>query len=491
MGAAVIVKPRLRVIPAGIGTRGDDLIALAEHLDYTLDGWQKLAVNDILATNEIDELAAFEAAALVSRQCGKSMIGELYALLHALKGETVFFTAHRADTARLIHRRLLASLPEEYGAVPTYTNGKEQIAFPNGGVVMFRTRGPRVGRGYTLDKLVVDEAQVCTREELEAAIPTLRTRPDAQILYLACAPDARTNAYCTILHELRERAKGGESERLCWLEWSAGALDGEGDELAGDQLTEAMLDDEKLWRQATPAVESGRITMERMRTEREALDATSFAVEYLSVGIWPHPDGAGAGPISLEAWEALIDPDSEVDPAEPIPALVIGFDMAPDRRVSVCVAGRRADMLLHHDFVGRYEGANAAVRAITAIYERDDVNVHMIVCDGEPQNLDLLARLRNEYVPEHVLRTEGSSRVGVQSCGALVDLVNEQKFRHRGQLELTEAIRGAVVKTFSDSWVYSRSRSRTDVSPLLAAAAALWVADLELETPGGVEVRMY
>lgn len=26
----------------------------------TLDGWQKLAVNDILATNEIGELAAFE-----------------------------------------------------------------------------------------------------------------------------------------------------------------------------------------------------------------------------------------------------------------------------------------------------------------------------------------------------------------------------------------------------------------------------------------------
>ena len=115
----MIVKPRLRVLPAALGTRGGELIALAESLGYTLDGWQKLAVNDILATNEIDELAAFEAVALVSRQCGKSLGGELYALLHALKGETVFYTAHRADTARLIHRRLLASLPDEYGAVPT------------------------------------------------------------------------------------------------------------------------------------------------------------------------------------------------------------------------------------------------------------------------------------------------------------------------------------------------------------------------------------
>jgi hypothetical protein len=52
-----------------------------------------------------------------------------------------------------------------------------------------------------------------------------------------------------------------------------------------------------------------------------------------------------------------------------------------------------------------------------------------------------------------------------------------------------EAIRGAVVKTFSDSWVYSGSRSRTEVSPLLAAAAALRTADLELaEHPVALQV---
>ncbi len=125
----MIVKPRIRVLPAALGTRGAELIATAESLGYTLDGWQKLGANDILATNEIEELAAFEAVMLVCRQCGKSLVGELYALLHALKGETVFYTAHRADTARLIHRRLLASLPDELGAVPTFTNGKEEITW--------------------------------------------------------------------------------------------------------------------------------------------------------------------------------------------------------------------------------------------------------------------------------------------------------------------------------------------------------------------------
>ena len=72
----------------------------------------------------------------------------------------------------------------------------------------------------------------------------------------------------------------------------------------------------------------------------------------------------------------------------------------------------------------------------------------------------------------------------VQACGGLVDLVAEETFRHRGQVELENALRGAVVKVIGDSWAYSRSRSRGDVSPVLAAAAALWTADAELGEAG-------
>lgn len=475
-----MIKPRIRSLPAALGTRGSELVALAERLGYTLDGWQKLAANDILATRDDGRLAAFEAALLVSRQCGKSLVGELYSLLWALEGQSVLFTSHRADTCKEIFRRLVATLPEEMGAIPTYTNGKEQLSFPDGGVIMFRTRGPRVGRGFTLDKLVVDEAQIASSEDLDASLPALRTRPDAQILYLGCAPDARQNANCRVLHELRGRAKAGRSDSLCFLEWSAAALDKEGAELQADELTDAVLNDESLWQQATPALESGRITIERMRIEREALDASSFAVEYLSIGIWPIA-AAAAGPVTVEAWESLIDPESTLgEDADGVPGLIVGFDMSTERRVSVCVVGRRADGLLHLDFVGRFDGAAGGVRAISEIYSRDDVDVRKIVCDGEPQNLDLLARLRQEYIPESALRTEGASRVGVQASGALVDLVGEEKFRHRGQIELVEALRGAVIKPLSDSWVYSRVRSRSDVSPLLAAAAALWVADVEI-----------
>lgn len=477
-----MIRPRLRSLPPALGTRGGELVELAELLGYELDDWQQLAANDVLAVDGDGRLAAFEAVLLASRQCGKSLVGELYALLFALAGERVLHTSHRADSAKEIFRRLLASLPDELGAEPTFTNGKEQIVFPSGGVILFRTRGPRVGRGYTLHKLVVDECQITGRDELDAALPTLRTRDGAQVLYLGCAPNANQNDKCDVLFELRERAKAG-SDALCFLEWSAAAVDDEGNELPGDQLPEAILDDETFWTQATPAL-GKRITLDRMRVEREALDPVSFAVEYLSVGVWPDARGAGGGPVSLEAWEELIDPDSELDPDEEIAEVVVGFDMNARREVSVCLVGLRADVLMHLDYVGRFLGADAAVRAIAGLVERDDIDVRAVVCDGEPQNMDLLRRLGREYVPERVLRAENASKAGVASCGALIDIVNQGKLRHRGQREIADAIRGAVVKTFSDSWVYSRSRSKGDVSPLLAAACALWVADAELELAG-------
>ena len=67
-----------------------------------------------------------------------------------------------------IFRRLLASLPDEFDAVETRTNGKEQIAFPGGGVIAFRTRNARVGRGFSFDRVIVDEAQIVGLEMIDA-----------------------------------------------------------------------------------------------------------------------------------------------------------------------------------------------------------------------------------------------------------------------------------------------------------------------------------
>jgi hypothetical protein len=491
MTTQTMVKPRIRLVPAALESRGEEMAALGERLGYTLDGWQLLCLHDI-ALVEDGKFASYEAAVLASRQNGKTLLGELYALYRALRAEAVLFSAHRADTVRVVFHRLWAALPDELGAERLLTNGREQISFPAGGFIDFRTRTPRSARGHTYDAIVVDEAQIYDEAMVSASLPTLRTRPDPQIVYLGCAPDAAKNEYAEVLHSLRQRALSGAAG-LCYLEWSPDIRDAEGNELRADELGEEQLDDRDHWEAATPALESGRIDFEQIAREREAMDSVSFSCEILSVGNWPLDGGAFAGPVSLAAWESLVDLPSAIPPGgEEIPEVVLGLDTSPERRVSIALAGYREDGLLHVDLVGRYEGLPAAVEAIEKIERRDDVSVKAVYFDAEPANVDLSARLRRDYaLTESQLRREHASKAGVTACGALVDLVNLRRFRHRGQRELADAFKGALVRPIGDGWVYDRRRSRSDVSPLLAAAVALWGADAELQPAAEINISIY
>jgi hypothetical protein len=477
-----MVPPRLRHLAAALGTRGGELVEVADRAGFALDDWQRLALNDVAAVDDAGALAAFEAAVVVARQCGKTRIGKVYALYWALEGEQVLYTSHRADTARVAFDRLSA-VADRFGGEIIWSNGREKITFPGGGSIGFSTRSGRLGRGRTLDKVVVDEAQVCDPDHISALVPTMRTRPGAQVLYLACMPDARSNGNCVVLYELRRRAKAGDS-RLTWVEWSADARDQEGNELQAHELPEELLDDRKLWRQATPAPER-RIPMSRLEAEREAFarDPAAFAVECLSIPIWPDLAAATAGPISIQEWDALADADSEIPDRRPteVSEVVLGFDTSPERWVSLALAGRRDDGDLHGEVAGRFQGADEAIRRIGHIFDRDDVDVRAVVCDGTAANLDIMGRLERE-VSVRYLRREAAARAGPAACGVLADLVSSRAFRHRGQQELSVALRGAVVKPVGDEgWVFSRTRSRSDVSPLLALACALHTASVELE----------
>ena len=177
-GLAVVIRPYLRVLPAALGNRLDEAVLVAEQLGHELDDEQKLALGDITSTTSDGRLAAYEAVISAPRQAGKSLVAEVYATMHALRGEKVLYTGHRADLAGSIFRRLWATIPEDWGVTATFSNGREQLDFPSGGSIAFKTRTPRVGRGYTYDKLVVDEGQHVTEEDLDGVRPTLRTRPD-------------------------------------------------------------------------------------------------------------------------------------------------------------------------------------------------------------------------------------------------------------------------------------------------------------------------
>ena len=288
-----MIRPYLRVLPAALGNRLEEAERVALELGHELDAEQLLVLCDITSQTKDGKLAAFEAVISAPRQTGKSLIAEVYAVMHALRGEKVLFTGHRADLAGSIFRRLWATIPEGWGVTATFSNGREQLEFPGGGVIAFKTRTPRVGRGYTYDKLIVDEAHAVTEEDLDGVRPTLRTRPDPQVLFCACAPNGRSNVNCLVLKSLRDRARAGDSDRLVYVEW-AGIVSDDEDELQAHQMPESMLSDRALWRRSTPGF-GVRITEERMAAELESMGAVSFAIEALNVPLWPDLAYVGCG----------------------------------------------------------------------------------------------------------------------------------------------------------------------------------------------------
>jgi hypothetical protein len=81
---------------------------------------------------------------------------------------------------------------------------------------------------------------------------------------------------------------------------------------------------------------------------------------------------------------------------------------------------------------------------------------------------------------------DGAQHAG--ACARLVDVVGEQALRHRGSMDLLNAIRGASMRPLGDRWLWSRRRSSVDISPLVAATLALGAAMGEPDDQGGVVV---
>src|SRR5699024_5664060 len=131
---------------------------------------------------------------VVGRQNGKGQIllaVELHGLL--VLREQILHTAHAVKTSSDAFRRLWAVLqsPDDLAAQvrrPSQMIGAEYVELDNGARIAFTTRSASAGRGLSVDRLVVDEAEDLPATEVGALAPTVFSRPHAQSLYFGTAP---------------------------------------------------------------------------------------------------------------------------------------------------------------------------------------------------------------------------------------------------------------------------------------------------------------
>lgn len=183
----------------------------------------------------------------------------------------------------------------------------------------------------------------------------------------------------------------------------------------------------------------------------------------MGIGDWPDTDRSGSTVLDLEQWAKLIDEDSK-----PLDPLCFAFDVSPDRSSSaIAVAGRRSDGLEHVEIAKHEQGTGWVVPWL--VEKCPEHNVATVICDGASPAASLLEELDELGIEVQVMSSTDHSR----ACGLIFDLVDQGGLRHLGTAQLRRAIKGAKTRPLGDAWAWARTKSASDITPLVAVTLAL------------------
>lgn len=391
----------------------------------------------------------------VPRQNGKNgalEIRELYGMV--VRGERFLHTAHEVKTARKAFARLLSFFdnPREHPELAALvsevrrTNGQEAIVLHNGGSVEFIARSKGSGRGFSVDVLVLDEAQELSEDALAALLPTISASANAQQILTGTPPSPTATG--DVFTRMREAGNAGTDFRLCWLEWSV------------DEKTDGVdLDDPQHVAAANPAYGT-RLHAETIGDERAVMDDETYARERL--GMWGGK--ATVGVITPEAWLAVADSTSQVEGP-----VAVAVDVAPmGRSASIAIAGRRPDGLFHVEVIKNQRGTDWIGSALVSLSER--LKPVAIVMDQAGPAGSILLGLTEQGLE---VDTTTGPEMG-RACGGLLDGITNGTVRHIDQPVLSASVVIARKRTVGDAWAWHRRDAVSDLTPLVSVTLALW-----------------
>ena len=463
-----MVKPRIEHLPAKRGSAelGKRAVALSGESGLVLDDWQAYVLENSLRRHA-DKWAALEVGVNVPRQNGKGALLEARMLASAFitKAQLTLYTAHLYDTSMEAFRRfrdiidenpkLRAQLRKEGRSTGVMrSHGEEGFEFRGDRRVRFRTRSKGGGRGFTADVVIFDEAMILPEHTLQAMQPVLSGRSlegDPQLWYTGSAVDQEIHEHGIVFARMRERAMSGDP-RLAWFEWSV-----EGDD--PDLVLPEVLKDRAAWAAANPAL-GIRIDPDYVDNERRSLGVRAFAVERLGIGDWPRTDHVAANPVDFDDWLAL---GGDLVIKEP---QVVAFDVSPERKGAVVIAGRTKEGFVQGELVESKGGTLWLPPEVARLAKAHKLKVF---CDGRGPAASLIPELRDLDIDVEPL----SSTDHAAACGNLLDGIQRQTVRHLNDPELNGAVHAAHTRPLGDAWAWSRKDSSTNIAPLVAFTIAV------------------
>ena len=451
-------EPRLSLVRSAEVDFADEAAAFASAYGLTPDPWQHLVLKAWLSQRADGKWSHSRCGLSVSRQNGKNAMIEIRELFGMVGlGEKILHTAHEVKTSRKAFLRLCSffedkvNYPELVELVAPSgirkTNGQEAIMLLNGGSVEFVARSKGSARGFTVDVVVMDEAQEMSDEALEALGPTTASAPlrNRQLIWTGTPP--APGMVSDVWTRLRDDALEGKSKRLCWHEWSV--------EPGAD------LDDPQSWAQANPAL-GIRLGLDELEEDRGSYSDEGFARE--RCGAWDA--GSTAEVIPADWWDELADPGFKDLGGD----VCIGIDVAPDRtRASIVGASLDSKGRIGVDLIEHRNGApDWIVPFVLGLVERNEVRSVVIDRVGPAANLiDQLAM--------HKVRvTETDADKMKRACASFYDSVVSGALVHLDQPALSVAVSNGRKRRLGDGWAWNRASADTDITPLVAATLASW-----------------
>jgi hypothetical protein len=452
------LNPRWRVTPPRDDTLAVEAIELARMAGLDLDPWQRLVLEDMLATRG-NAWASFSACLIVPRQNGKSAILEARMLaglfLPDIQEELVVYTAHEARTAVEVMRRfeqLVMDTPMLRSRVKgrgfRWSHGQEGVELKSGQRCLFKTRTGGSGRGFSGDCVILDEAMKGLAEnEIGALLPTLSSFANPQVIYSGSAG----NEESTVLGRLVRRGRSGDPT-LTYIDWCV-------DEDNYDP------DDPASWAEANPNL-GHRLNLAVILDERRSMGAETFARERLGVGTYPRDEDEDRL-IPTALWNALRREGADADRGLVAP-ISLGIATKPDRSWSaIGVVWRDGDTDVL-DVIEHRAGARWMVERVKEL--RAKWNPIAVVGDvGGPTGA-----LKDDFDTADVeINWIGLTDYADATASLYDDMTRPASVTvaHRGHDGLTAAAAGVEERTVGDRWTWKR-RGTTDITPLESVTLA-------------------
>lgn len=469
---------------------GFALIAFAEMMGVPLLPWQKWLAIHMLELLPSGQFRFRTVVLLVARQNGKSTFAQILALffMYVVEVPLVLSTAQNLDIAEEVWQGGVemaegdSELTLQIDRV-VRVNGKKALELVNGARWKVQAATRRGGRGLSGDLVMLDELREHQTWAAWSAISkTTMARDNSLVFALSNAGDISS----IVLRHLRMQAHKalGDPDGL-WIDPTTGepiaeeVIDLDDDELPTDETLGIFewsakpgrsTRDRKGWQEANPSL-GHTITEKAILAALVSDPEWTFRTEVLCQWF----DGATEGPFPSGTWAGSTDPTSALAADSRV---VYGIDTSWDRTMTrIAIAGFRPDGLPHFEVVASRAGTDWVIPWLTSPDRTRKPDGVVWQVNGAPVS-SLTDALRESKLP--LIEWAGSdlSRATGQFYDAIAHLDDDEKHAplayHRPQPALDVAANTALPKAAGDGWLWDRSKSPADISPLVAATGALW-----------------